>query len=266
MQETELALRRRQMGLSVQVMAAANAPRGLGRIGDGYWLMLTGEPRPDVNLALVYTADVGQLESALLAVEASGAPTLLAVAGPATGTAPGAGWELSGAMPFMACELAGQDLRADDRVRRAGGADFDVVTGLLAEAFAMSREAAGAAARVLSLDDRSGLEVWLLEDDGVPVSTVMTSVVADAVCVWCMATPGRYGRRGFGRALLVHVLLEARGAGASTGLLGATPAGRPLYAATGWKVLEEWQLYLRNRASRQFSEPGPRPLSPHTPR
>jgi len=44
--------------------------------------------------------------------------------------------------------------------------------------------------------------------------------------------------------LLADVLARARLEGASIGLLGATPAGRPLYDATGWTTLEEWQLFL----------------------
>jgi hypothetical protein len=47
-----------------------------------------------------------------------------------------------------------------------------------------------------------------------------------------------------GRALLGHVLNAARQDGMSVGLLGATPAGKPLYDATDWRTVEEWRLFV----------------------
>ncbi len=152
----------------------------------------------------------------------------------------------------MAADLTGEHLRADRRVRRAGSEDFDAVGELIAEAFGLGREDADVCARVLLVEDEDEMSIWLLEEDGQPVSTVTTVPVDEAVCVWCMATPSRLGRRGYGRALLGDVLLRAREAGASVGLLGATPSGQPLYEATGWETLEGWQLYL-NAKSAQFS-------------
>ena len=32
--------------------------------------------------------------------------------------------------------------------------------------------------------------------------------------------------------------------GAVHGLLAASPAGKPLYVATGWLVVEEWQMFV----------------------
>jgi predicted acetyltransferase len=64
--------------------------------------------------------------------------------------------------------------------------------------------------------------------------------------VWCMATPERFARRSYARALLAHVLHVAAGQGATFGLLAATPAGKPLYDATGWSTLEEWRLHLNS--------------------
>jgi hypothetical protein len=72
------------------------------------------------------------------------------------------------------------------------------------------------------------------------------------VTLWCMATPPRLGRRGFGRALRGHVLALAREGGATLGLLVATPAGEPLCRATGWGVVDTWEIRV-NAASAQFS-------------
>jgi GNAT superfamily N-acetyltransferase len=59
-----------------------------------------------------------------------------------------------------------------------------------------------------------------------------------------MATPQRFARRGYGRAILADVLLRAKLEGASIGLLGATPAGKALYDSTGWTTLEDWRMFL----------------------
>jgi predicted acetyltransferase len=67
-----------------------------------------------------------------------------------------------------------------------------------------------------------------------------------------MATPPQHARRGYARALLAAVLHHAREDGATLGLLGATPAGFPLYDATGWSTHETWDLYT-DAVSEQFS-------------
>jgi len=67
-----------------------------------------------------------------------------------------------------------------------------------------------------------------------------------------MGTPQRFGRRGYGKAILASVLDTAREDGAVLGLLGATPAGLPLYEATGWQTQETWDLFT-DATSAQFS-------------
>jgi GNAT superfamily N-acetyltransferase len=91
----------------------------------------------------------------------------------------------------------------------------------------------------------------VLEDNGDAVSTVLTARVEDTVSLWRMATPPRFARRGHGRALLRAVLHWAAEDGAAVGLLGATPAGEPLYRTTGWSVIESWNICL-NANSAQF--------------
>ncbi len=239
------------MGHACQPWAVHSGSLGVGGVGDGHWLMLTGGPSPDVNMALVHDGNPLTLAAVRQTVEDRGYSTLIMLAGPSQGADLESGWQHAGAMPFMSAELAGESLQADPRVRRAGREDFDTVGELIAEAFWLGREDADVCARVLLVEE-DAMSVWLLVEEGQPVSTVTTVLVDDAVCVWCMATPSRFGRRGYGRALLADVLLRAREAGASIGLLGATPAGQPLYEATGWETLEDWQLYL-NAQSAQFA-------------
>lgn len=103
----------------------------------------------------------------------------------------------------------------------------------------------------LSLRPR-GTAFWLLVDDGTPVPTLFTSGYEHVVSVWCMSTPPQFAGRGYGRAILAHGFGEAHADGATVGLLGATPVGKPLYDATGWSTLEEWRLFV-NATSVQFT-------------
>ncbi len=238
------------MGRSIQPWVPALGPRAVGDLGAGHWVMLSGAPSPDVNVALVHDGEVLTLASARAGVETAGYPTLFMLAGPGRALELGPGWQHAGAMPFMSRVLAGDHLRVDRQVRRAGDGDVETVATLLADAYGMAREVAEVAPTILRVD-QDEMRLWLLVDDGQAVSTVLTSFVDDAVCVWCMGTPARFGRRGYGRALLDDVLARAAGEGADIGLLGATPAGRPLYEQTGWHTVEDWQLYL-NAESVQF--------------
>jgi GNAT superfamily N-acetyltransferase len=202
-------------------------------------------------MALVYSGDSAVLANVLRQVHDSGIPTLVMLAGAGRGSELGTGWQHVGDMPFMAFVLTGTQLRPDGRVRQAGVDDFDVVSELVASSFGLTQEVGDVVAGILELGDAAG-KIWLLIDDALAVSTVLTSIVDDAVCVWCMGTPERFARRGYGRALLVDVLRRAKLERARIGLLGATPAGKPLYDATGWTTLEEWKLLL-SPESAQFS-------------
>jgi len=239
------------MGRSTQGWVRHAGPRAIGELGAGHWLMLSGAPSPDVNMALVHDGDPATLAATKHTVDTAAYPSLFMFAGPSRGADLGSGWQHAGEMPFMCADVGGEHLDADPRVRQASEGDFDAVGDLLAEAFGLTRDAADVCARLVQ-QEQDDLRVWLLVEDGQPVSTVTTGIVDEVVCVWCMATPEHFGRRGYGRSLLADVLLRAREHGASMGLLGATPAGQPLYEATGWRTLEEWELFL-NAESVQFA-------------
>ncbi|MCU1674127.1 MAG: family N-acetyltransferase, partial [Frankiales bacterium] len=136
------------------------------------------------------------------------------------------------------------------RVRAATSDDIDAMTTLMTDAYGIEPEVARGC---ISATFRGRhMTMWLLEQDGIPVSCGMTARHESAVSVWCMSTPQQYARRGYGRALLAHALVMARVEGAEVGLLGATPAGEPLYQSTGWQSLEQWTVAV-NSASAQFA-------------
>jgi GNAT superfamily N-acetyltransferase len=241
MDETSVAERRAQMGRSAGSLMAAG-PRPVAEGGPGFWVALSGALSLDANLALIDADDPGVRDRVLATVGGAGVPTTVLLAGVAAGAGLGTGRTLAGAMPFMRTSLDGRAGVSDARVRRADAGDVDVVRGIQGAAFGLDDAVAGVIADLLTMDGADA-RVWLLTDDGTPVSSVITHVVDDAACVWCMATPSAFERRGCGRAILGHALAEAAADGLAVALLGATPAGKPLYDVTGWTTIEEWDLY-----------------------
>ncbi len=234
---------------AAELMALPGSTTG---VGDGYWLAMSGVADADMNMALIHTDDRSVQADVVSQVQALGVPALLMLAGDARSLSPQlpSTWQPVGELPVMAVDLAATPTVADERVRAAGSEDTEAIISLICDAFGTARDAFSA-----FLADffarTSDARWWLLEDDGAPVSTVWAARVEDSVSLWCMATPPRFARRGYARALLAAVLDHAAKDGATVGLLGATPAGYPLYEATGWTDLEHWQIHL-NGESVQF--------------
>ena len=251
MDEFGVAGRRRQMGEALQ--GWAEFPGAVHAVTHGSWMFLSGLPSPDVNMALVDGGDIQEFDRVMSTIADRGAPALLMFAGSGLPLAERAaeGWTHVGVMPFMLADVASTPQRLDARVRRARADDRDALMGLWADAFGMLPEITAPIVEATVRDPESRIGAWLLEEDGVSVSTVTTATVGDAVTVWSMATPERFSRRGYARALLADAMARASAGGLRVGLLGATPAGKPLYDATGWTTLEDWQIYT-NSESAQF--------------
>lgn len=128
--------------------------------------------------------------------------------------------------------------------------DVPAVTTLASDAYRLDPEHVAVVVQH-AVTSRLAIDFWLLEDDGEAVSTVQTHRTGETVSLWTMATPPPMQRRGYGRALLGGVLRWAAQDGATVGLLGATPAGEPLYRSTGWRVIDDWEIHL-NAPSTQF--------------
>ena len=64
-----------------------------------------------------------------------------------------------------------------------------------------------------------------------------------------MYTHPQWVRRGLGRLVLGHCEAAARAAGFEHAELAATQAGRPLYAACGYSVIENWRQAVPGGAS-----------------
>ncbi len=233
---------RKVMGEAITSVAVLARSKSL--VANDHWYALTGVNAADWNMALVFDNNPAVLTSVLDEINRVDVPTyvLLAGAGTDLGAAFPDGWVHAGSYPFMRTDAPFNDGHIDPRVRRAGPDDGEAINLLIAQAFGLDSEVSRELIQAVA-DQRTAMTAWILEDNGVALSTVMTARSGDVVSVWCMATTPAAYRKGYGKALLSTVLTLAEREGATIGLLGATEAGFPLYEALGWRTVEDWAVY-----------------------
>jgi hypothetical protein len=183
-----------------------------------------------MNMALVSSGGKLEVDRVLALVATSEIPTLFMLAGSGHSQELEAPWQFAGEIPFKASSLSSDHLRADGRVREAGPDDAGIVCELL-EAYGIEGDLFAQAISAVFIEGSHESKVWLLVDDGVWVSAVLTKLVDAVVSVLCMATPERFGRRGYGRAVLAHALLSAKSEGAVMGLWAQPLRGSPCMTA-----------------------------------
>jgi GNAT superfamily N-acetyltransferase len=94
----------------------------------------------------------------------------------------------------------------------------------------------------------AGFETWIAWGDAGPMSTVTVTPTGDTAGISLMATPPEHQRKGSGRALLTSVIEDYRSRGVTRFHLGATEAGRPLYASLGFVTIAELSAWILEAA------------------
>ncbi len=92
-------------------------------------------------------------------------------------------------------------------------------------------------------DGQPGLSAWVMVQDGVAVATTWSFIHGTDCGIYAVETLSRWRRRGLARALVEHVLHDAREQGAQTASLQSTAMGQPLYEVIGFEAsgrYEEW--------------------------
>jgi len=239
-----IASLRNQLGQALEDWVSS--PGMAFEVSSSSWYLLTGFPFVDANVALVHQDDVMALKRIIGLVERFGVPACVLLANHARGLSDriGEGWRFAGTTPFMSLNLETVELKEDSRVRLASQDDFETVVALMSETFGMNHDIASQGASPLK-NPNAESDIWILEDDGHAISTAVTRRVNNAITLWNMATSPRFARKGYGRAIMNHALHQAKQKGATVGLLMATDAGKPLYDATGWMGVEDWDVYLK---------------------
>jgi GNAT superfamily N-acetyltransferase len=92
-------------------------------------------------------------------------------------------------------------------------------------------------------DGQPGLSAWVMVQDGLAVTTTWSFIRGTDCGIYAVETLSRWRRRGLARALVQHVLHDAREQGARTASLQSTAMGQPLYEVLGFEAsgrYEEW--------------------------
>ncbi len=226
----------------------------------GGGMALSGEATADLNLAFL-PADANAdafLDRAVTRARQRGLP-LLIVGMPGIAPAEAAALTRRGLrrsetdLPLMALDLpalatgvravAGLEGRLEIRSAQ-GPVDIAAVGDLISLAFDLPRQTVRQALEP-SLLAGEPIRAFIAWRDGVAVSSVSITVLGETAGIWSMATPPDLQGRGFGRALLSHVLQALAADGIRRVFLHASPAGRRLYEDLGFTLLAEqpvWSL------------------------
>jgi hypothetical protein len=126
------------------------------------------------------------------------------------------------------------------------------VVDLVSSAFGLDHAWVGKTFSAPSLLNAPGVHYFLATKDGSPLSTVMTTTGKGPVGIWNMATAPERQRQGAGRAVLHAAIDYHRARGKNSFYLIATPAGKPLYDATGFTTVDELAIWVAGH-SEQFA-------------
>lgn len=123
----------------------------------------------------------------------------------------------------------------DVRVRAVGSAESEIYADALAAGFEVDQVVFGNlnSPRVLHA---AGVTAYLAEHEDATVSTGLASIVDDCVGLFNIATPPRYRRCGYARAMTQTMLHDAYAAGERIAFLSPSPMGLPLYESLGFRA------------------------------
>jgi GNAT superfamily N-acetyltransferase len=154
------------------------------------------------------------------------------------------GLTASSTTPLLARDLVGVesvlvDVPEDATVRKVDGAHAEVFAEALAAGFEMPKAIADVFALPSMLDDPA-IDAFVLEVDGVAVTTGENVVDGEYVGLYNGAGRPEYRRNGYFRALVSARLRDSVGKGARFAFTQNTSMSRPLYESLGFRVVEEW--------------------------
>jgi GNAT superfamily N-acetyltransferase len=220
------------------------------------FLVLTGEPAADVNMAGIWGG--GEAKERMREFGARVAqrnlPVLLLTTVEQSeqigDTAADFGFSHVGSVPLMIYEpTANLPGRSDYAVERvASEADRQQWLDTIAAAFALPP----AVARGVwgpGLLDTPGLTLFLARTNGQAVSGVACTRRGTTVGIWAMGTPPERQRQGAGAAALSHAINHHRASGARLFYLMATEQGEPLYRKLGFQTVADLPVWVRGQST-----------------
>ena len=219
------------------------------------WMLLSGEPIPNFNLAFIAAGQQAEahVREVVAALRRRSLPGLIFFGSPVadqlTAIIEELGLQPAGPAPLMTVNA----VDAVSALRRGGvsggevGLDVQLVTNnaMLAGANAVVAPTFGLPDDIVSRAFDAaflatpGLACFVALVAGETFATVLTLRVGETVGIWNMATLPTRQRQGVGRAVLGHALRHHANTGASLFYLLATPEGLPLYNRIGFRTVAE---------------------------
>ncbi len=233
------------------VILGAHVDGGELRLRGRAVLFVSGGPAADFNLAMI---DAGPEDEGLLVefadrLDELGLPALFmlsaACAGRLGATARAKRLVEAGTAPLMSLteQVAEPPAGAYTVERVTDLRQLGAVTDLTAAAFALDREWVSRTFCSPNFLHAPGISFFLASRNGEPHSSVCTTGQG-TVGIWSMATPPELQRRGAGKAALLGAIAHHLRQGAEAFYLIATPAGKPLYDAVGFRTVEEFPIWV----------------------
>jgi GNAT superfamily N-acetyltransferase len=216
-------------------------------------LVISGGPTADFNLAMldISSDDVAMLREFVARVRAAGLSALFMLSSASNArlaaVARAEGLSEAAAAPLMLLTGAMADVTRSDSFSIEHVADptrLVIVGDLVASAFGLDRAWVGRTFTAASLLKAPGVRFFLATKDGESCSTVMTTVGNGPVGIWNMATAPERQRQGAGRAVLQAAMEHHRAQGSNSFYLIATPAGKPLYDASGFTTVDNLAIWM----------------------
>jgi GNAT superfamily N-acetyltransferase len=214
-------------------------------------LGLTGEPLADFNMLTLgpdpdaegfLTRSVARAKARRLPLTAMMSPHVAQALAP---VATRLGLTAVGTAPLMVLR-AGVSVRPSRpvKVTRALGPELVGIAGdLAAVAFDVPRDAFARCIDV-GITETAGVETYIAWGEAGPMSAVTVTPTGNTAGISLMATPPEHQRKGMGRALLTQVIDDYRRRDVERFHLGATEAGRPLYASLGFEPIAELSAWI----------------------
>jgi GNAT superfamily N-acetyltransferase len=232
----------------------AGAPQNLWRhLGDGIVAFISDLPTSSMNGVYVFRPDIDidQVAGLLTEVSRANVPFCLharaSLRGALADVADAVGMSPDADVPMMALDdpaALGLATQVDGLGLRAlTEREQGIHEGLFAAGFGMPTEMAHLFMQFLGATP--GLRAFVGHVAGTGVTTAVTLPSgADSVGVYNVATPPDQRRHGYGAAVTAYATLDALDRGASWAWLRTTPAGHAVYQRLGFRVVEDWPVWV----------------------
>ena len=91
---------------------------------------------------------------------------------------------------------------------------------------------------------RDGAAVYTGYADGLPVTSGFSVRTGDTLGLFTIATLPEARGRGFGAAMTARLVADGAAAGCTAAALQASPMGRPIYERMGFRLVQEYEIYV----------------------